>query len=106
MTGRRAIEALTIACDHSVSEARSASFAKRRPRPRVAPRAGVALHDPSAYAQDRRNSGPMSKSPRVTFKFNRVAEGDWQIEAHHPGVEIRHIRGFKTNTVHLTIYKP
>jgi hypothetical protein len=37
----------------------------------------------------------MSK-PRVTFKFNCVAEGDWQIEAHHPGAEIRYIRGFKT----------
>jgi hypothetical protein len=40
--------------------------------------------------------GPMSKSPRVTFKFSRVAEGDWQIEAHYPGVEIRYIRGFKS----------
>jgi hypothetical protein len=37
----------------------------------------------------------MSK-PRVTFKFNRAAEGDWQIEAHYPGAEIRYIRGFKT----------
>ena len=40
--------------------------------------------------------GPMSKSPRVTFKFNRIAEGDWQIEAHYPGAEIRYIKGFKT----------
>jgi hypothetical protein len=38
----------------------------------------------------------MSKSPRVTFKFNRIAEGDWQIEAHYPGAEIRYITGFKT----------
>ena len=30
----------------------------------------------------------MSK-PRVTFKFSRVAEGDWQIEAHYPGAEIQ-----------------
>ncbi len=37
----------------------------------------------------------MSK-PRVTFKLKRVAEGDWQIEAHYPGAEIRHIRGLKT----------
>ena len=29
-------------------------------------------------------------------KFKRVAEGDWQIEAHYPGAEIRHISGFKT----------
>jgi hypothetical protein len=40
--------------------------------------------------------GPMSKSPRVAFKFSRVAEGDWQIEAHYPAVEIRYIRGFKS----------
>jgi hypothetical protein len=32
----------------------------------------------------------MSKSPRVIFKFNRIAEGDWQIEAHYPGAEIRY----------------
>jgi hypothetical protein len=36
------------------------------------------------------HNGPMSK-PRVTFKFNRAAEGDWQIEAHYPGAEIRYI---------------
>jgi hypothetical protein len=39
--------------------------------------------------------GAMAK-PRVTFKLSRVAEGDWQIEAHYPGVEIRYIKGFKT----------
>jgi hypothetical protein len=38
----------------------------------------------------------MSKSPRVTFKYNRIAEDDWQIEAHYPGAEIRYIKGFKT----------
>ena len=38
----------------------------------------------------------MSKSPRVTFKFDRIAEGDWRIEAHYPGAEIRYITGFKT----------
>ena len=40
----------------------------------------------------------MSKSPRVKviFKPKRIAEGDWQIEAHYSGVEIRHIRGFKS----------
>ena len=38
----------------------------------------------------------MSKSPRVVFKMQRVAEGDWQIEAHYPGVEIRLIKGFKS----------
>jgi hypothetical protein len=37
----------------------------------------------------------MGKSPRVTFKYKRVAEDDWQIEAHYPGVDIRYIRGLK-----------
>jgi len=37
-----------------------------------------------------------TKSPRVTFKMHRVAQDDWQIEAHCPGVEVRHIKGFKT----------
>jgi hypothetical protein len=35
----------------------------------------------------------MSKSPRVIFSIKRIAEGDWQIEAHYPGAEIRYIRG-------------
>jgi hypothetical protein len=37
----------------------------------------------------------MSKAPRVkvTFKPKRIAEGDWQIEAHCPGVETRYIKG-------------
>jgi hypothetical protein len=35
----------------------------------------------------------MSKSPRVIFSTKRVAEGDWQIEAHCPGAEIRYIKG-------------
>ncbi len=37
----------------------------------------------------------MSKAPRirVVFKPKRIAEGDWQIEAHCPGVEIRYIKG-------------
>jgi hypothetical protein len=40
--------------------------------------------------------GLMGKSPRVIFKLKRIAEGDWQIEAHYPGAEIRYIKGFKT----------
>jgi hypothetical protein len=32
----------------------------------------------------------MSK-PRVVFTPKRIAEGDWQIEAHYPGAEIRYI---------------
>jgi len=39
---------------------------------------------------------PMSKSPRVTFKYKRIAEDDWQIEAHYPGAEIRYIKPFKS----------
>jgi hypothetical protein len=38
----------------------------------------------------------MSKSPRVIFKYNRVSESDWQIEAHYPGAEIRYIKDFKS----------
>jgi len=37
--------------------------------------------------------GRMSKSPRVIFSSKRVADGDWQIEAHCPGAEIRYIKG-------------
>jgi hypothetical protein len=33
---------------------------------------------------------------RVIFKMKRIAEGDWQIEAHYPGAEIRYIKGFKS----------
>jgi len=33
---------------------------------------------------------------RVVFKLKRVAEGDWQIEAHYPGAEIRYIKGLKS----------
>ncbi len=35
----------------------------------------------------------MKKSPRVTFSCKRIAEGDWQIEAHCPGTEVRYIKG-------------
>jgi hypothetical protein len=43
-----------------------------------------------------RNQGHISrmkKSPRVTFRPKRIAEGDWQIEAHCPGADIRYIKG-------------
>ena len=36
------------------------------------------------------------KPPRVTFKMQRIEEGDWQIEAHYPGAYIRYIKGFTT----------
>ena len=35
----------------------------------------------------------MSKSPRVIFSVKRIAEGDWLIEAHCPGTEIRYVKG-------------
>lgn len=35
----------------------------------------------------------MAKSPRVTFKMERIAADDWQIVAECPGVEIRYIKG-------------
>jgi hypothetical protein len=35
----------------------------------------------------------MRKSPRVIFSSKRIAEGDWQIEAHCPGADIRYING-------------
>lgn len=38
----------------------------------------------------------MKKSPRVTFKFQRIEEGDWQIEAQCPGAETQYVRGFKS----------
>jgi hypothetical protein len=37
----------------------------------------------------------MSK-PRVEFKYKRIAKDDWQIEAHYPGAELRHIKRFKS----------
>jgi hypothetical protein len=37
--------------------------------------------------------GAMRKSPRVIFSSKRIEEGDWQIEAHCPGAEIRYIKG-------------
>jgi hypothetical protein len=37
-----------------------------------------------------------AKAPRVTFKMQRIAEGDWQIAAECPGVETVLIKGFKS----------
>lgn len=36
------------------------------------------------------------KKPRVTFTPKRIAEGDWQIEAHYPETEVRIISGFES----------
>ena len=38
----------------------------------------------------------MKKSPRVTFKMLRIAEGDWQIVAECQGTETQHIKGLKS----------
>jgi hypothetical protein len=38
----------------------------------------------------------MSKSPRVVFTLDRIAEGDWQISASRPGTETHYIKGFTT----------
>jgi hypothetical protein len=36
------------------------------------------------------------QSPRVIFRMQRIKEDEWQIQAHHPDVEIRYIKGFKS----------
>jgi hypothetical protein len=41
------------------------------------------------------HSVEMSKSPRVIFKPERIAEGDWQIQAQCPGTETAYIKGFQ-----------
>jgi hypothetical protein len=46
-----------------------------------------------AAGREHLHIGAMSKSPRVTFQPKRIAEGDWQIEAHCPGEDIRYISG-------------
>jgi hypothetical protein len=37
----------------------------------------------------------MGKSPRVIFTLQRIAEGDWQIQASCPTAEIQYVKGFK-----------
>jgi hypothetical protein len=36
------------------------------------------------------------KAPRVVFKMNRIAEGDWQIVATSEGSETEYIKGLKS----------
>ena len=38
------------------------------------------------------------KSPRVNFKMQRIAEGDWQIIAECEGAETKYIKGLKSKT--------
>jgi hypothetical protein len=56
---------------------------------------GGRLRASLASATENSHNGHMSKS-RVEFK-KRIAENEWQIEAHYPGAEIRHIKGFKSS---------
>ena len=56
---------------------------------------GVARRDSLAAAAGNSHNGRMSK-PRVEFKYKRITEDEWQIEAHYPGAELRHIKGFKS----------
>jgi hypothetical protein len=49
-----------------------------------------------AAGREHLHIGSMSKSPRVTFHPKRIAEGEWQIEAHCPGEDIRTISGLTT----------
>jgi hypothetical protein len=48
-----------------------------------------------AAAAENSHNGHMSKA-RVELKYKRIAENEWQIEAHYPGAELRHIKGFKS----------
>src|SRR5262249_34018891 len=41
--------------------------------------------------------GLMGKQ-RVVFKMKRIAEGDWQIEVHYPGAEVRYIKDLTSKT--------
>lgn len=43
------------------------------------------------------HSGRMSKKPRVVFNPKRIAEGEWQIEAHAPAEEVRYIKGLSSH---------
>ena len=51
---------------------------------------------PLAAAPDWSHIGGMAKSVRVVFKYERIAEGDWQIVAECAGAETRYVKGFKT----------
>jgi hypothetical protein len=56
---------------------------------------GVAPRDSLAAAAENGHNGHMRK-PRVEFKYKRIAEDEWHIEAQYPAAEIRHIKGFKS----------
>jgi hypothetical protein len=39
----------------------------------------------------------MGESRRVIFRRKRIADGDWQIDAHCPGGVVEYITGFTTD---------
>jgi hypothetical protein len=39
----------------------------------------------------------MGKKPRVDFRAKRIAEGEWQIEAHSAGQEVRYVKGLTSH---------
>jgi hypothetical protein len=53
------------------------------------------MSGPLAAATENSDNGCTSKT-RVEFKYKRTAEDEWQIEAHYPSAEPRHIKGFKS----------
>jgi hypothetical protein len=59
---------------------------------------GVFCIEPLAVWSHPPHIGDMAKtkSPRVVFKMQRIAEDDWQIQAHCPGTDIRYIKGLKS----------
>ena len=48
----------------------------------------------AAYRQD--TNAMSKKSPRVSFRLERIVEGDWRVIAECEGSEPRYIGGFKT----------
>jgi hypothetical protein len=44
----------------------------------------------------------MVATDHTIFKIRRIAEDDWQIEAHSPGAEVRYITGFKSEGSAMT----
>jgi hypothetical protein len=52
------------------------------------------------HTVDQPNQGSVAEmsKPRVTFTPKRIAEDNWQIEAHYGDAEIRLVYGFKSKT--------
>ena len=39
----------------------------------------------------------MSKKPRIIFRAKRIADDEWEIEAHSAGEEVRRIKGLTSH---------